>query len=173
MWTALPENETFLRADLSRNTADELAYAEQARGRELLEELGKSHRSEGRPAQEREPLIVEYAALPGVAMAGSAVRSKRRCAALSEEIGLDGRRLLLSGGVEDRVRPQDDQQEEDEGHHDVDLFAGVHPYLYGPESTVRCGSLVLPSVILPVFTETPFASTFVIWNESSDRGAGP
>jgi acetolactate decarboxylase len=27
---ALPENETFLRADLSRNTADELAYAEQA-----------------------------------------------------------------------------------------------------------------------------------------------
>jgi acetolactate decarboxylase len=27
---ALPENETFLRADLSKNTADELAYAEQA-----------------------------------------------------------------------------------------------------------------------------------------------
>jgi acetolactate decarboxylase len=27
---ALPENEAFLRADLSRNTADELAYAEQA-----------------------------------------------------------------------------------------------------------------------------------------------
>jgi acetolactate decarboxylase len=27
---ALPENETFLRADLSRNTADELAYAERA-----------------------------------------------------------------------------------------------------------------------------------------------
>jgi acetolactate decarboxylase len=27
---ALPESETFLKADLSRNTAEELAYAEQA-----------------------------------------------------------------------------------------------------------------------------------------------
>jgi acetolactate decarboxylase len=27
---ALPESETFLRADLSKNTAEELSYAEQA-----------------------------------------------------------------------------------------------------------------------------------------------
>jgi CHAT domain-containing protein len=40
------------------------AYTERARARELLEELGTSQRSAGRPAGGPEPLIVEYAALP-------------------------------------------------------------------------------------------------------------